>query len=118
MKIDRKDQAVGVLALLIAGVFVTTSAGWGVPLIGDSHRWAAVAILVLALLAGLFSAPGADRRSYTLGTLVVAAFLFAVLALATGSLVALALLVATLLALMTASTARHARTGRGRALSA
>jgi len=114
MKLDRNDRMVTGLAILVVGVFLATWQGWGVPLIGDSHRWAAIVILLLALVAGMLSSPGSDTRSYLLGALVVAAFLFAVLALATGSLTPLALLVVALLALIMASTERHARHGRGR----
>ena len=97
----------------LAGVFLTTYERWGVPLIGDSRRWAAVVILLLGLAAGTLSAPGADSRSYALATFVLVAFLFAVLALATGSLVPLALLVGAILALIVTSTGRHVRHGRG-----
>jgi F0F1-type ATP synthase assembly protein I len=113
VKLDRNDRMVTGLAILIVGVFVTTWQGWGVPLIGDSHRWATIVILLLGLAAGALSSPGSDPRSYLLATLVVAAFLFAVLALATGSLAPLALLVVALLGLIVASTERHARHGRG-----
>jgi hypothetical protein len=118
MKLDRKDSAVLALAILIAGTLLTTWAGWGVPLIGDSHRWAAVAIIVLGLAAGALSSPGKDPRSYVLAGLVVAAFLFAVIALATGSLAPLVLLVVATLALIADSTGRHVRHGRGRTVAA
>ena len=64
MKLDRKDRKVSGLAILVVAVFVTTYAGWGVPLIGDSHRWATAVILVLGLAAGTLSAPGLESRSY------------------------------------------------------
>lgn len=92
----RTDRKVFGLAILIVGVFVTTAAGWGVPLIGSSHRWAAAVILLLGLAAAAFSAPGAESRSYTLAGFVIVAFLAAVLALATASTTAVALLVAAL----------------------
>ena len=112
MKLNRKDSTVAALALLIVGVFVAASIS-GVPLIGESNRWAAVVILVLGLAAGFLSSPGSDTRSYLLGGLVIAAFLFAVLAMASASLTALALLVVALVALIVASTARHVLRGRG-----
>ena len=118
MKLDLKDGAVAVLATLIGGTLLTTYESWGVPLIGDSHRWATVVILLLGLVAGALSSPGADPRSYFLAGLVLAAFLFAVIALATGSLTPLVLLVAAVLALIVASMARHLRHGRGRTLAA
>ena len=109
MEIDRNDRTVLGLAILVATVFVTTAAGWGVPLIGDSHRWAAALIVLLALAAGALSAPGSQPRSYVLGGLVLVAFLFAVLAFATASLASLALFVVVLLLLIAASMGRHLR---------
>ena len=108
MKLRSKDSGIAALAVLIVGVFVVAYASWGVPLIADSNRWAAVAILALGLLAGYLSSPGSDARSYLLGGLVIVAFLFAVVAIASASLTALALLVVALVALIVVSTARHA----------
>jgi hypothetical protein len=113
MKLDRNDRNVFGLAILAVAVFVTTYAGWGVPLIGDSRRWATAVILVLGLAAGTLSAPGLESRSYVEAGLVVLAFLFAVLAFATASLVAVALLVLAILALVATSATRHLRHGRG-----
>jgi hypothetical protein len=109
MQTTRSDSKVLGLAILIVGVFVVAYADWGVPLIGDSNRWAAAAIIVLALLAGVLSSPGAESRSYAMAGLVIASFLTAVLAFATASTGALALLVVALLALMAVSTGRHLR---------
>jgi hypothetical protein len=114
MTIDRNDRKVLVLAALIVATLVITAAGWGVPLIGDSHRWAAALVLLLGLGAGAYSAPGLDTRSYLLGGLVLVAFLLAVVALASASLAALTLLVVSILALVGVSLAHHARAGRGR----
>lgn len=108
MKLSPKDSTVGALAVLIVGVFVVAYASWNVPLIGDSNRWAAVVIIALGLLAGYLASPGSEARSYLLGGLVIVAFLFAVIALASASLTALALLVVALLALIVAYTTRHA----------
>jgi len=109
MKLGRRDLTAVTLAILVVGVLVTTYAGWGAPLIGDSHRWAAVVILALAVLAGALEGPGAEPPTNVLAGLVVAAFLFAVIALATGSMAALVLLVAAILALIAVETARHMR---------
>jgi hypothetical protein len=117
MRIDRKDGTVVGLTLLVGGVFVATHEGWGVPLVGESHRWAAVIILMLALVGGALSAPGSEPRSYLLASLLVAAFLFAVLALATASLTPLSLLVIVVLALIVTSIARHLRGGRARPIT-
>ena len=72
---------------------------------------------MLGLAAGTLSSPGTDSRSYVLAGLVLAAFLFAVIALATGSLAPLVLLVASVLALIVDSTGRHVRHGRGRTVA-
>ena len=65
MKLSRNDRYVLGLAALIVAVFVTTAAGWGVPLIGDSPRWATVVILILGLAAGVSARrdPSRARRS-------------------------------------------------------
>ena len=68
-----------------------------------------VVILILGLAAGTLSAPGLESRSYVQAGLVIVAFLFAVLALATGSLAALTLLVVSILGLVATSMARHLR---------
>jgi hypothetical protein len=117
MKLDRKDRNVFGLAILAAAVFVTTYAGWGVPLIGDSHRWATVVILILGLAAGTLSAPGLESPSSVEAGLVALGFLFAVLALATGSLAAVGLLVLAILALVATSATGHLRHGRGRPIA-
>ena len=115
MRLGRRDLTAVALAILVVGVLVTTWAGWGVPLIGDSHRWAAVVILALAVLAGALEAPGTEPPANVLAGLVVVAFLFAVIALATGSLAPLVLLVAAILALVAVDTARHTRQARAAA---
>ena len=111
MKLSSKDSTVAALAVLIIGVFIVAYASWGVPLIGDSNRWAAAVILALGLVAGYVRSPGSGARSYLLGGLVIVAFLFAVIALASASLTALALLVVALLALIVASTVREMHGG-------
>jgi hypothetical protein len=114
MTIDRNDRKVLGCAALTVATLVVTAAGWGVPLIGDSHRWATAAVLLLGLAAGAYSAPGSDSRSFLLGGLVLLAFLLAVVALASASLMALTLLVVSILALVAVSVTHHARAGRGR----
>ena len=109
MKLSRNDRYVLGLAALIVAVFVTTAAGWGVPLIGDSPRWATVVILILGLAAGVLSAPGSESSSWVQAGLVTVAFLFAVLAFATASVAAVALLVVSILGLIATSMTRHLR---------
>ena len=91
METNRNDRKVLGLAILIVGVFVVALADWGVPLIGSSNRWAAAVIVVLGVIAGALSSPGSDSRSYTLGGLLIIAFLGAILVFATASTAALEL---------------------------
>ena len=57
MTVTRKDVAATALTALVVLVFIATHEGWDVPLIGDSHRWAAAAItLIGAVTCGLGSA--------------------------------------------------------------
>ena len=114
MEVNRTDRKVLGLAILIVAVFVTTYAGWGVPLIGSSHRWAAGVIVLLGLAAAALCSPGSEARSYALAGLVIVAFLAAVLAFATASTAALALLVIALVALIAISIGRHLRHTAGR----
>lgn len=116
MTLTRKDTAATALTALALLVFLATHEGWGVPLVGDSHRWATGAILLLGSLTCGLGSPGKDRASRLLAFLGVAALVFAVLALATGSLTPLSLLVVDMLVLWAVSTVRH--TARPSAASA
>jgi hypothetical protein len=106
MTLTRKDGVATGLVGLAVLAFLATHEAWNVPLIGDSHRWAAAVILALGIAA---CAAGARRTTSVLfGTLGAAAFVFAVLALVTGSLTPLSLLVADMLVMWAVSTVRHA----------
>jgi hypothetical protein len=109
MTLTRKDAAAAALTALAVLVFAATHEGWGVPLVGDSRRWAAGAIFLLGSLTCGLGSPGKDRATKVLMVLGAAALVLAVLALATGSLTPLSLLVVDIVALWTVSTARHAR---------
>ena len=93
-------------------VFVATHEGWGVPLVGDSHRFAAGAILLVGSLTCGLGSPGKDAATKLLAFLGVTALVLGVVALATGSLTPLSLLVVDVVALWAASTLRHAAGGR------
>jgi hypothetical protein len=93
-------------------VFVATHEGWGVPLVGASHRWAAGAILLVGSLTCGLGSPGKGAATKLLAILGSTALVLGVLALATGSLAALSLLVADVVALWTIATLRHALGGR------
>src|SRR2546425_5146104 len=106
---SRKDTAATVLTTLVVLAFLSAHEGWGVPLVGDSHRWAAGAILLLGILSCGLGSPGkgaATRLCAVLGTL---ALVLGVLALATGSLTPLSLLVVDVVALWAVSTFKHVR---------
>ena len=121
MALTRKDAAATLLTLLAVLAFAATHEGWGVPLIGDSHRWAAGAIMLLASGACALGSRDEGFQSVTtklcavLGTV---ALVLAVLALATASLTPLSLLVCDIVALWVVTTVRHARRERPRPLLA
>ena len=103
----RKDVAATAVTALVVLVFAATHEGWDVPLVGGSHRWAAAAILLLGAIGcglGDTEHPGEHRTASVLGGI---AAVLAVLALATGSLTPLSLLVAVIVALWALATARH-----------
>src|SRR5436309_11548433 len=101
MALTRKDAVAAALTMLVVLVFLATHEGWGVPLVGGSHRWAAGAIFLLGSLTCGLGSPGKDRATTMLAALGVAALVLAVLAFATGSLTPLSLLVADIVALWT-----------------
>jgi hypothetical protein len=107
MTLTRKDAVATALTVLVVLVFLTTHEGWGVWLIGSSHRWAAAAIALLGMATCGLGSPGKGTATKLLATLGVLAFVLAVLALATGSLTPLSLLVADIAVLWAASTLRH-----------
>jgi hypothetical protein len=107
MTITRKDVAATGLTILIVLTYLATHNGWDVWLVGDSHRWAAGAILVLGTATCALGSKTAGIATKVLATLGVLALGLAVLAVATGSLTLLSLLVVDTVALWAASTFRH-----------
>jgi hypothetical protein len=108
LTLTRKDLSATFLTALVVLTYVTTHEGWGVPLVGSSHRWATGAILLVgSATCGLGSkATGTTMALFALlGSLALA---LAVLALWTGDLTPLSLLVADIVALWALSTMRHA----------
>jgi hypothetical protein len=118
MTLGRKDIAATVLTLLVVLAFMATHQGWGVPLIGDSHRWAAGAISLLGIGTCGLGTPGKDAASKLLAALGILAVVLAVLSLATGSLTPLSLFVVDIVVLWVVSTWRHARHATGRPIAA
>ena len=115
MTLTRKDAVATSLVGLAVLAFLVTHEAWNLPLIGDTHRWAAAVILVLGVGA---CAAGARRITSTLfGVLGGAAFVLGVLALITGSLTPLSLLVADIVVMWAIATARHAHAPPGRAIA-
>jgi hypothetical protein len=122
MRLTLRDLTATFLTALIVVVFAATHEGWGVPLVGDSRRWAAGAILLLGFLScsidgGAVAArytPGSGRGrvagTVLLTALGIAALALAIVALATGSLTVLSLLVAVDVALWAGATTAHALT--------
>lgn len=111
MTLGRKDLAATVFTALVVLVFAASHEGWDVPLVGDSHRWAAAAILLLGMATCTMgsSGEGVSKRSWTLfGTIGAATLAFGIVALITGSLTALSLLVVGDVLLWAMSTVRHA----------
>jgi len=109
MTLSAKDAAATAFTSLGVLAFLATHEGWGVPLIGASHRWAAGAVALLGILTcGLGSRePG---RSATLPSVLgTAALVLSAVAIATGSLTALSLLVLDIVLLWALSTLRHGR---------
>ena len=107
MKITHKDVEATALTTLAVLVYATTHEGWNVTLIGDSHRWAAGAILVLGMATCARGTMDSGIATKLLAVLGIAALALAVLALVTGSLTPLSLLVADIVVLWALSTLRH-----------
>ena len=109
MQLTRKDSGATFLTTLVVLVFLATHEGWNVWIVGDSHRWAAGAILVIGGMTCGLGSPDKGRATRFLGALGITAFVLAVLAIATGSVTPLSLLVLDIVVLWAISTARHAR---------
>lgn len=107
MALGRKDVAATALTALAVLAFFATHQGWNVWLIGGSHRWAAGAIFALGSITCALGSPDRRGASKLLGTLGVLALGLAVLALVTGSLTPLSLLVADVVLLWAVATFRH-----------
>ena len=112
MILTRKVAVATGLTGLAVFVFLATHEAWNVPLVGDSHRWAAAVIMALGI--GACSAGAKRVNSALFGILGAAAFVFGLLALITGSLTPLSLLVADVVVMWALTTFRHAKRHPGR----
>ena len=112
MTLTRKDAVATGLTGLAVLAYVATHEGWNVPLIGDSHRWAAAVIMAIGIATCAVGGRRVDSALF--GVLGTAAFVLGVLALITGSLTPLSLLVADMVVMWALTTFRHAHTAQGR----
>ena len=112
MSLDRKDIAATALTALAVSTFAATHEGWNVWLVGDSRRWAAVAISVIGVAACGLGSPGKDAATWILAALGTAAGVLAAVAIVTGSLTALSFLTLDIVMLWALSLVRHAHHGR------
>ena len=116
MTLTREDGLATALTALAVLAFVATHQAWDVWLIGSSHRSAAVAVTLLGVATcALGSASEELSKGSRPGTAVMAlagvgavAGVLAIVAVATGSLTALSLLVLSIVVLWAGSTLRHA----------
>ena len=106
--LSRKDFTATVLTALAVLVFFATHEGWDVWLIGDSHRWAAGTIFALGALTCGLGSPSKGAVTKLLAVLGALALALAILAIASGSLTPLSLLVVDIVLLWAVSSLRHA----------
>jgi hypothetical protein len=108
MTLTSKDLGATVLTAAAVLVFFATHEGWNVWLVGDSHRWAAGVIFLLGAMTCSLGSPAKDAFSKALGVLGALALVLAIVAIATGSLTPLSLLIVDIVTLWAVSTYRHA----------
>jgi hypothetical protein len=102
-----KDLTAGLLTVLAVLVYATTHEGWNAYLIGGSHRWAAGAIGILGLGCCALGSRKKTAMTPVLMLLGIAALALFVVAVVTGSLTPLSLLVAAIVLLFLVSTFEH-----------
>jgi len=107
MTVKRKDAFATGLTALVVLTFFATQQGWNVWLVGDSHRWAAGVITLLGAVTYALGTPSRDYGMRILMVLGVFAAVLAVLAVWTGSLTPLSLLVVDIVLLWGAATLGH-----------
>lgn len=112
MSLDRKDVGATALTALAVLTFAATHEGWNVWLVGDSRRWAAVAISVIGVVTCGLGSPGKDAATWILAALGTVAGVLAAIAIATGSLTALSFLTLDIVLLWAGSLVHHTHHGR------
>ena len=113
MHLTRNDALAGAVTALAVLVYAASASGADVWLVGPSHRWAALVILLLGIRGCMYGsasqAPAEmDGPTKALAAIGIASLLVGVLAMVTGNLVALHLLIACVVALWLGATVRHA----------
>jgi hypothetical protein len=108
MTMTRKDLEATVFTILAVAVYAAQHEGWSLPVIGDSRRWAAGAILVLGMAACSRGTHARGSMSVLPSVLGVAALVLGVAAIWTASMRSLSLLIADVVLLWVVSTWRHA----------
>jgi hypothetical protein len=117
MTLGRKDVAAAGLTILVVLTYFATHEAWNVPLVGDSHRWAAGVISLLGIVTCALGTPSRGSGTRILSVFGVFALVLAVLALWTGSLTPLSLLVLDVVLLWGAATLGHLQQGRHRPIA-
>lgn len=103
-----RDVAATALTAAAVLVLAATREGWGVPLVGDSPRWAAVVILVLGVAAcSMGRIEGRDDLTALFAGLGTLTAVLAVWAIVTGSVTVLSLMVTGFALLWAAAMVRH-----------
>lgn len=108
MRLTAKDGVATLLTALVVLTFFATHEGWNVWLVGDSHRWATGAIGVLGVMTCALGRRGTGIGTTFLTGIGTVALVLFVLALVTGSLTPLSLLVVAIVVLWIGATVRHA----------
>jgi len=110
----RKDLAATGLTAAVVAVFLAAHESWGVPLVGGSVRWAALAVLLLGVATCALGTQRTGPGTVASAALGALAFALGLLAILTGSLTLLSLLVLDVVVLWATSTARHVRAAEHR----
>lgn len=107
MTLTRRDLTAAILTVLVVLTYTATHEGWGVPLVGDSRRWATGVILLLGMGACGTGSKVSGTTMTLFGLLGTLALALAAISFWTASLTPLSLLVVCIVLLFGMSTVRH-----------
>lgn len=110
--LGRKDATTAGLTVLVVLTFAATHQGWNVWLVGGSHRWAAGVITLLGTAGCALGDPKRTTGTMILSVLGAFALALSAVAVVTGSLTPLSLLVVDIVLLWAASTLGHMQRSR------